>query len=1104
MAQCPNKSIPEWKNMVRHVGEFEAYRAYLAHSETIPNAMPMVQLKGIIGLKGGLYSADAQAAINKKIIAFNNENGTSHRVIFTKRGKSESLVGKLDINYLPMIREVEIESMSPATARDTGGPKYGPYIEVKRAELATYRADSAEQDRIRKKNLRDVTMSEEGKAAARRKTAQTKSQIAVEIKAVEDELVKLENYNRLGVIEQHAEDDMKKIAKILENPNSNVDGLELAAKLIHVWQEGGDFSGNVPHPYFSPAELAVQNTDSEIMAEKAKFMKWMDQANGFNITLMERQEEYLGEKITGTMGFGGLTAEDLDFDRPLPDISFLVKNLLDLSEIDHIIFQATARWLKDANNAARLDMNERFETLDKLFEATRLNKFDVFQQTISNTDSRITGDLVHVWTQDFHKEIGSRKGIYYNNIQHARTLDSKGRNELEQATIKEFFAQMQEDTTTIDLRILFPDDSQGIGTAKTDNEIQAYKDDLKELLGETMYDIYMEEAKNKLDLYKEDLDAFEIITRNDPTVSPALQKVRRDEWVAEHSPFLFAETLENGYDNTSFSSDGQSYKPKGNSKYVVAMPKDKDTGYYDNKFAEVSKNESYMNLYKEMVGLMEDMKILLPFEKVDKGLFSMNALPVTHKKTLEAMVGKGLRGGFDTVKDDVIQATRTDDLGTIGTAKGEPSFQLQMLNKHGREINQRIKLKSLAYESNNNGEQPDADMIKEWKNELINEFAKEQSFDLPRIMKAFTSMALTYHHKSAIEDQMRISHKIIRRSVQKQTNALGEQKTDEWGNELTEKGLESLNYMYEGFMNTAYWSYPSNKPEGAGKKKVLTSSEKNLQEIIRQSLEDLEKIAPGTGVEGELKEDEYEVRKKFMKDELENLGGVRTYSKYGDILLKYIQLKGMGWNVLAGFANIGFGIISNVIEGADGRNYSQKNMRRANMLMMNSIAKNASFHIVETGTATKIATLMHDMDVLKQSANEIYKSTGENRIFKKVKGRIQFLDPYNIQARSEFINQAPVMIAMMMTRKVKNAAGEEISLWDAYDNEGNLAEGTVLTDVEESESVKRQYMSMIKGEIDQVVKMKSSLVVLLLSSVLGHSKDSLKGSITRMVSKITT
>ncbi len=41
-AICPNKNVPEWKRMVKHVGEREAYRAYMANDFTISAAIKRV------------------------------------------------------------------------------------------------------------------------------------------------------------------------------------------------------------------------------------------------------------------------------------------------------------------------------------------------------------------------------------------------------------------------------------------------------------------------------------------------------------------------------------------------------------------------------------------------------------------------------------------------------------------------------------------------------------------------------------------------------------------------------------------------------------------------------------------------------------------------------------------------------------------------------------------------------------------------------------------------------------------------------------------------------------------------------------------------------
>jgi hypothetical protein len=171
----------------------------------------------------------------------------------------------------------------------------------------------------------------------------------------------------------------------------------------------------------------------------------------------------------------------------------------------------------------------------------------------------------------------------------------------------------------------------------------------------------------------------------------------------------------------------------------------------------------------------------------------------------------------------------------------------------------------------------------------------------------------------------------------------------------------------------------------------------------------------------------------------------------------------MGWNVFAGFANMGFGMMSNVIEGSDGRNYSMKNFWKAQALTLNSVGRNYSFNTWDglNGTGKKIRTLMDKYDTLKEARNEIYKDTTPN-MFKKVGKKLEWANPFSPQSRSEYFNQAPVMIAMMMEEKVTLEDGTEISLWEAYDNEGSLKDGVTFDE---------KSMFELKRRIDKLVKM---------------------------------
>lgn len=58
---------------------------------------------------------------------------------------------------------------------------------------------------------------------------------------------------------------------------------------------------------------------------------------------------------------------------------------------------------------------------------------------------------------------------------------------------------------------------------------------------------------------------------------------------------------------------------------------------------------------------------------------------------------------------------------------------------------------------------------------------------------------------------------------------------------------------------------------------------------------------------------------KIIDDKIAKLGGYVALSKIGDNLLKYTQLKGMGFNVIAGGVNLLTGWMENSIRAADGR-----------------------------------------------------------------------------------------------------------------------------------------------------------------------------------------
>jgi hypothetical protein len=1084
--KCPNTNTKEWKTLVAHLGdETEAYRAYMAHNDNIPPVIGMTELKRKIGLTGGPYSNNQKIRTQEKIRRYNEKNGTSHNVKFRPYG-AESYTAELVFNYMPvnkaaqqdrdqrrkmegygfLVEEKSQKKFTPSESeREAGqfndegdfippsyfpagfqrrmGPKFQHYITLKQADLKLLFNKRSEL-KIKKKNAID--------AEEKLKISDQLERLDDKIENVEKTLLKLENLNVLDDINEYAEEDMETLSSIFSQEEPSGKDLDIAARIIKVWQRAGDFSGDEPHIFYDSEEF--QDAFQGLSEVTDQFINWKKRADEFNLRLLEERHKLMDRKLKSTFG----SKAKYDYDGPMENVGFLTSQVLDISETNNILLQAMHAWVKDANYAAKLETDQVFAKLDSLIKATGLKNFDIFRQTQSNDDSRLTGEMVFRWTQsffDWQSKIRNERDRAFASAY--KQTDDRAAFEIIKRANRKFMGEQQKFTTVFDPRILFWDAELTNAPEPTQAQKEVHIAELKELLGEDGYKEYYDINEKKIRDYKIDRESRRKIAEGEYGENVAIIESYIEGWEIRNSPFLYAEAMEKGFDNVR--PNGLHINPTN--KYVRSVPKKiadgEDTGFHDQKFQQIQNNKSYLELYNFMFDLMKIMKLYLPHEKIS--FMQMNSIPILDQKLSEVITENGLLAGFSKSKDDLRKAVRADDLGTTATPEDRKDFQFQHLTNNRQKLKNYLELKDTSYRAENNGKSPDTELVDKWRKDYLNELAQEKSFDLGRIMKAFSAMAIGYNHRAAIEDQMRIADDIIRRGLEKRTNASGQDVRDKHKNLITEKGLENLRKMLDNFMEVAYWHYPSNRPEGASKKKILTEKEKELKTLLENSLKELDSLLEKEKID----QDTYDARSEVVREQLDVLGGVKIASKYGDILLKYIQLKGMGWNVFAAFANMGFGIMSNVIEASDGRNYSSKNFWKAQALVLNSVGRNYSFNTWNglNGNAKKIRELMNKFDTLKEARNEIYKDTTPS-MFKRVGKGLEWANPFSPQSRSEYFNQAPVMIAMMMEEKVTTADGKEISLWDAYETDGNLKDGVTIDEKKIFE---------LKRRIDKLVKM---------------------------------
>ena len=130
-----------------------------------------------------------------------------------------------------------------------------------------------------------------------------------------------------------------------------------------------------------------------------------------------------------------------------------------------------------------------------------------------------------------------------------------------------------------------------------------------------------------------------------------------------------------------------------------------------------------------------------------------------------------------------------------------------------------------------------------------------------------------------------------------------------------------------------------------------------------------------------------------------------------------------------------FGATSNLIEGEGNQLYNNNDLGKAyGKVLLNSSVRNATFNKVNRSEALKIRALMDNFDIMAESGREFKSLVGADYTEK-----MKWLSAFNVNARTEYINQAPLMLVMFDKTKFEYE-GKEYSLYEGFDNAGNWNE----------------------------------------------------------------
>lgn len=946
-------------------------------------------------------------------------------------GKKDSFT----TDYLPLsAKEASAESVKKAESKDD-------YATLVRSLKRQYNETDRQLTTIKSKIANETAVSK------LKSLNGLEGRLEVKLEGLSAEIDKAGKVTKLEDLRDFAISHIERAKSLVSEDMSDADITE-AKRYIELWSRAGDFSTK-DNIFFSKKELGsdklkygYKNKAGEDIPGFADFKNEMDNISRDLETIIEGNlVNWVNDTLESDYSLEEVT-------KAVVDLGNLSTAVLDASRQSDPLMNAVYKTTKRASLNAKLEADEVFGEVDKLIEkampglkALSGNKdpFDILLQ--KDKFGNDTGNLVYRFSQDFYD-----KSFELLNIAKKLNRGDKGY----EAAWNNLLHWKKNNTITFDPRLLFPT-SEGDTYHYAHNFSEGLREshlaDLKSQLGSKGFEYYIKQAEKDVEKFKLQYES----------VKDEMSAHQLDKWDKENSPYYAARMIGEG--KGVKTTEGIFVNPK--ETYVQTVPRKttsdgESTAWYDKNFEAIESNPDVLEFYQRYMEIQRELLSFIPEHK-RKGVYN-NSLLSIRKDIIENMNGSPVKGASAHFFEKIIEGTRmsdisenaysdTDEFGNI-----EKSVNVNIVNNR-KLVNEMSKVRIIQFKADNN-RNPTRDEVLRIRSEASSELSANKSHDLGKIMKALAVQSLAYKHKSKHEDTFRLAAHLMAEREQIETNAAGKILLDNDGNPLvSSKKLVNYEKVLENHIDNFY-GISTKKIEGRTEQKTYTAKEKARKKEIENAIE-ANKVNFNSKLIGA---SDFEKNEALLDKQLENLGGVITGNKIVDSLLKYVQLKSMGWNIPSAFANIAFGDIANLLQGSDGRNFTLKQFFAARKLTLGSTLKASG---INNKTGNKISAWMDKLDILKDASEELYKRSDQSIFSKKT----SFLTPYELQKRSEFLVSSPVMIAMMMNRKVSKE-GEESTLWDVLDESGDIPEGYTI------EGKKLDWDSMIdfKIEVDQVVK----------------------------------
>lgn len=306
----------------------------------------------------------------------------------------------------------------------------------------------------------------------------------------------------------------------------------------------------------------------------------------------------------------------------------------------------------------------------------------------------------------------------------------------------------------------------------------------------------------------------------------------------------------------------------------------------------------------------------------------------------------------------------------------------------------------------------------------LHSVVQSQSFDLAKIAKHFSNMAMLYAARQEALPMLEIMKNHYEDIKNPKTNNLLRPLMNKGKVEVQGKRNNAIRQMEDWFSRVVLDNYGVKHSGEFG----LTGDKGLIGKTI-YSKEDRKKYNELTDL---INNEKDPIKAKQLQDIRDKLGKARTETAFFDNLFSWIRTVRLGYNISSSVTNFIEGYTSNMIIAASGEYFDPKEIYYGYHVAKLSFIKNLTFGKRESKIAKKNRMLMDMYEILMDTKNELQKSS-----VKTYSDKFEWLKPLALNQRTEFVNQSALMVATLRTLKIKDKNGNEDTLWNAYDTSNN-------------------------------------------------------------------